>query len=607
MLTETDSKKAAGTSSNTRGLRGFGGGQGLVSAASTRCFVYCRKSTEDDNRQTASIESQKGELQRAFGNTLGLEIIGVYEEARSAKTLGRPIFNEMLARIERGEANCIIAWAPDRLARNPMDGSRIVCLLDAGILRDLKFATYTFENNSQGKFMLSIMFGQSKYYSDALSDNVKRGNRTKAAKGWRPSSVPLGYRHDSATKTIAVDPTYMPLIRRMFDLMLTGGYSSRRIARIARDDWGLRTPAHWKRGGQALPPASVHRMLTNPFYAGIFTHDGQVLEGKHEPAISMERFQAVQAAVRRPISTRAKSYSFPFTGLIRCGSCGRAVTAENKTNRYGSHYIYSHCSRTGPGKRCTEPSVRAEALQAQIVTWLRSFTMRPEVEKRLREILERSAGSGADQSSAIRQSVEHALRAVQGQITELTGLRLRNLVSDDEFTTRRAALQAEAVGLARRLEQLGRADDDNVFELFSSAISFSTYAADWFEKGDDHLKRLIVKTACSNSTLTNKILSIEAAKWMSAVVNLARCHRGRGDREDVRTFLLENDEQRFLMRTVIREMASTAQLKSPKSPTSLKSSLPQRKRRLQGARAKRVAGSAVERPAAAQPREAADP
>ena len=76
-----------------------------------------------------------------------------------------------------------------RLARNSIDGGQIIYLLDRGSLKDLKFATQSFENNPQGKFMLSITFGYSKYYVDALSENVKRGNRAKVERGWRPGPV----------------------------------------------------------------------------------------------------------------------------------------------------------------------------------------------------------------------------------------------------------------------------------------------------------------------------------------------------------------------------------------------------------------------------------
>jgi site-specific DNA recombinase len=151
-----------------------------------RYFIYCRKSSEAEDRQVASIESQLTTLNQTFGGRSDIQVVGIYEEAFSAKAPGRATFGEMLARIEKGAAHGIIAWAPDRLARNSIDGGRLIYMIDCGVIKDLKFATYTFENNSQGKFMLQIMFGQSKYYSDALSDNVKRGNRTKIENGWRP-------------------------------------------------------------------------------------------------------------------------------------------------------------------------------------------------------------------------------------------------------------------------------------------------------------------------------------------------------------------------------------------------------------------------------------
>ncbi|HCC67525.1 TPA: hypothetical protein DEQ22_03045, partial [Candidatus Nomurabacteria bacterium] len=135
---------------------------------SQKFFLYTRKSTDVEDKQILSIEAQLQEL-RDFAKRENLDIALEFIEKQSAKIPGRPIFNEMLQRIEKGEADSILSWHPDRLARNSVDGGRIIYLLDTNKLLGLKFPSFWFESTPQGKFMLNIAFGQSKYYVDSLS------------------------------------------------------------------------------------------------------------------------------------------------------------------------------------------------------------------------------------------------------------------------------------------------------------------------------------------------------------------------------------------------------------------------------------------------------
>src|SRR5581483_6860653 len=103
---------------------------------------------------------------RELAHSLQLEVVGELLESQTAKRPGRPVFNEMLDRIERGEANGILAWHPDRLSRNSIDTGRIIWLVDTNVITSLRFPTTSFEPNANGKFNLSVMFSQSKYYID---------------------------------------------------------------------------------------------------------------------------------------------------------------------------------------------------------------------------------------------------------------------------------------------------------------------------------------------------------------------------------------------------------------------------------------------------------
>ena len=110
-----------------------------------RFFIYTRKSTDTEDRQVRSIADQLAEL-RELAKREHLEIVGVFVEKQTAKIPGRPIFNDMLARIEKGEASGILAWHPDRLARNSVDGGKIIYLVDTEKIVGLKFPTFWFDS-----------------------------------------------------------------------------------------------------------------------------------------------------------------------------------------------------------------------------------------------------------------------------------------------------------------------------------------------------------------------------------------------------------------------------------------------------------------------------
>ena len=168
-------------------------------------FLYARKSTDEPDRQILSIEAQIDEL-KEFATREQLEIVETFIESQTAKEPGRPIFNNMLSLIEKGKASGILAWHPDRLARNSIDGGKIIYLCDLGKIKELKFPTFWFDATPQGKFMLNIAFGQSKYYVDNLSENVKRGLRQKVRRGEQSGQAPTGYLNDKLNKKIIPDP-----------------------------------------------------------------------------------------------------------------------------------------------------------------------------------------------------------------------------------------------------------------------------------------------------------------------------------------------------------------------------------------------------------------
>ena len=305
-------------------------------------IAYCRKSTDEKDKQVLSIEAQIAEL-KEFAKRENLYITEFITEAKTAKTPGREQFAEVLKKIEKGMANAILSWHPDRLARNSIDGGKIIYLLDTGKLLDLKFPSFWFESTPQGKFMLSIAFGQSKYYVDNLSENVKRGNRQKLRNGVWPSKAPYGYINNPKTRGIDVDDEKSKIVKKAFQLFTDGNTSFTAISQFMFK-FGIR-----REGEKPVKVGQVKNMLSNRFYLGILKYVGEYYQGSHKTFISKKLFDEVQKQVEKIERPRQKGHNFAFAGLATCGECGAAITAEQHIKKYkngtGQTFIYYRCTK----------------------------------------------------------------------------------------------------------------------------------------------------------------------------------------------------------------------------------------------------------------------
>lgn len=507
-------------------------------------FMYCRKSTESEDRQVLSIASQREELERALNGRAEVEIVRVFEESFSAKAPGRPIFDEMLKRIEKGDAEGILAWHPDRLARNSLDGGRIIYLLDQGALKDLKFSSFTFENNPQGKFMLSIIFGYSKYYVDNLSENIKRGYRAKVARGWRPGSAPLGYRNDQDTGGIVPDGEHFEMVRRILKLAVLGTYSVKSMLFMVNEDWGYRPPNNKRHRGRPLSMSTLYKILGNPFYTGHFLWNGQLYLGKHEPMITMDEYRRIQESLGRVDKPKPQKNVFPFTGLIRCGSCGLMVTAEHKVNRYGSRYTYYHCTKRNVGPKCNEKYVPADQLFDQFSRFLERISLHDAEALTLSQ----SVVSMYDEQLASTQSTPGTLAKIREQqemlrkqLTNLKDLRIRDLLTDEDFLARKREVETELVATAERIKKIE--EGESWFEPSLLLISFQKQAINWFRRGTDNLRREIATAAGSNYVLKEEKLTGEAKKPFSLRVEEHRSSYMSSYVHDIRTRFEQKDPE----------------------------------------------------------------
>jgi hypothetical protein len=350
--------------------------------------------------------------------------------------------------------------------------------------------------------------------------------------------VPVGYLNDPGTKTIVRDPDRFDQVRQLFELALMG-YSPRRIWRIAQNEWDFRTRRQRRIGGKHLALAAVYKMLNNPFYAGAIIWNGRQYPGAHEPIISWAEHARIQAQLKRLTKPRSKQRSFPFTGIIRCGECGYMVTAEDKTNKYGSRYTYYHCSKRRPDYACRQASVQAKDLEEQFTAFLERISLPNQILTWAKQVYEKTPQAPAATLNARRQFIEQAVERNNAALKTLTSIRLKDIIGDDEFVEERRKLDEAEFGYADELKRLS--NQVSAFELFESLGMFRVKALKCFREGDDETKRLIFETVGSNSTLMNKKLSVQAKKPFRMVERPDDFLLLRGVVEEVRTLWLEND------------------------------------------------------------------
>ena len=406
-----------------------------------RYFLYARKSTDEEDKQVLSLDSQLHEL-RNFAQKENLTIVEEFVEAKTAKQPGRRFFNYMLRRIEVGDADGILAWHPDRLARNSVDGGKIIYLADKCQLKDLRFPTYRFDNTAQGKFMLNIAFGQSKYYIDNLSENVRRGIREKLRRGEWPGWAPLGYTNEYKNHTVIVDEDKAVLIKKMFELFAKGDIS---VAQLHKEvtKWGL-----LGKTGKPVCAAVIDNILRNPFYYGMIRYKGELYEASHPPLISKKLFDSAQEVLsgnRHPqLRGRIK---FEYVGLIRCGECGRMITAE-----YQRGHTYYRCTKKGT--HCKQKFLREEALLSQIRLSLRKIYIDDTAKKKILNKLDNYATGESKASFSLSGQLGQRIKEIDSKVERLIDLYISQEINDVEYQSLKAKLLNEKQDLKDKLGQI---------------------------------------------------------------------------------------------------------------------------------------------------------
>ena len=413
-------------------------------------FLYARKSTDTEDKQVRSIDDQLAVL-RSLAKEENLIVSEEFVEKQSAKTPGRPIFNEMLTKLNKGQAQGIIGWKLDRLARNPVDAAQISWMLQEGKIQHIQTydRSYYPEDNV---LIMSMEFGMANQYIRDLSTNTKRGMYEKAKRGEYPGLAPIGYLNNLRTKTIVLDKHKAPIVKQAFELYSQGNSRLEDISSYFSKHGLL------SRGNLLFKRDKITRLLSNPIYCGLFQFSGELYTGNHEPIVSKQLFDQVQTVLKtrsRPHKEKTNSPQV-LCGLLSCGECSRAITAEQKIKKQQNgnihHYIYYRCTKKNTN--CKQPFIRQEDLTNKLSHILDEFTMPQDWAEELSKLADQDEQTTTQNSETITKDLREQIKNINHKQERLFDMYLEQDIDREKYLTEKNALTYEKKSLEEKIANL---------------------------------------------------------------------------------------------------------------------------------------------------------
>lgn len=351
--------------------------KGIVTDDQERIYViYARKSTkgktknkkgETVERQEKSVDDQIKHSQEK-AKQLGIKVIHIFREEESARKSGkRDAFTEMLRWIKQGRCNSIIAWHPDRLARNMREAGEVIDMLDRGEIYDLVFCTHTFIRDANGIMTLGFQFILAKQYSDNLSDVSSRGSESKALEGKAPTHAPkYGYKLNRSYEFVP-DGKNFDILQKGFFMALHG------MGQVKIAEYMNNANFEYQAKKKNVTKQMLSSIFQDSFYAGLYVYGKEKVwlkdvypdDHPYKPMIDPESFYRL-----RSMSGNSHTFTAPssnrfllFRQLVTCGYCNKTMSTET-TAGVGGRYMRVSCKNVDcPSKKLkAKRSIRAYSL-----------------------------------------------------------------------------------------------------------------------------------------------------------------------------------------------------------------------------------------------------
>jgi len=423
-------------------------------------FAYARissKKQEDGNSKAAQIKGINTYAQRN-----NLYIIHLFATTESAWSPGRIDFNLMIRLAKKHNIKHLIFKNHDRISRNDEDWLTV----DKMIKQEVQFHLYEFNKildstrSAEEKFGDKVTSGLNEYWSDKISQGVRRGYNEKAFDRRVAHKAPLGYEWEASLKNWIIDPEKMAVVKYMFELYDSSGNTLQEIADL------LNAHGYTTVRDAEFTKSRVHQILHNRFYTGWFQYKNEWIKGTHEPVISDDLFQErISRMDDRYNGNRKSETTYNLSKYVRCSHCGMMYTGYKviKSDVYYNH----HCEALNGKYRIVKESEIVTALDDYIETIVYSDQYSMWLKKTFSEIMN-------DKSSVTereRAESNKKIRELQSSKSKLLDMYLSDEFTKEEIDKKAHEINTQITVLEDRLVILNK-DLSNHFNKVLDIVDY---------------------------------------------------------------------------------------------------------------------------------------
>lgn len=497
-----------------------------------KAINVARVSTEEQKEAGNSLPAQTERI-TSYCRRREFEVIKNFSFDESAYKDKRDEFDKLVSlvqKLSKKEKIAVCFDKVDRLSRSIFD-KRVNTLYEMAVADkiELHFVSDGQVINNQmcatEKFQFSISLGLAKYYSDAISDNVKRAYEEKIKRGEWIGQAYVGYLNvtlPDGSKDVIIDEERAFLVLKMFELYATKNYSMKGLA-AEMNKQGLRS-----RAGVEVSTSQVQAMLRNPFYYGMMRIKKVLYPHKYEPIVSKYLFDKVQEHIdgynRQNFKRTNKPYV--FRGLIKCSHCGCAITPEEQKG-----LIYYHCTNyhgNCPSKK--EKWLKEEELLVEIKKFFQSLKLKPEALEKLKEELRATHETEKAYYEKSLGNINRELGAIDARLKVMYTDRLDGRITTDEYDTRVKDYKKKQEDLLEKYKEHSTGDK-NFYITANKVLDLSQRAWELFQKSEPEEKTQLVGFLLQNLTLEDRKLLFEVKTPFNGIVEYAKHTSGLRDQD----------------------------------------------------------------------------